>query len=36
MTDSVPEDMKNEWPLPSFMLCGGYIDNIAFINAWYV
>ena len=31
----MPKSMANEWPLPSFMLCGGYTDNIAFIKAWY-
>ena len=30
----MPEPMKKEWPFPSFMLCGGYTENIAFINVW--
>ena len=30
----MPEKMKEEWSLPSFMLCGGYTENIAFINVW--
>lgn len=36
MVTDMPEKMKEEWPLPSFLLCGGYTDNIAFINVWYV
>ena len=34
MVTDMPEEMKQDWPLPSFLLCGGYTDNLALINMW--
>ena len=34
MVSDMPEKMKEEWPLPSFLLCGGYVNNLAFVNLW--
>ena len=31
----VPDEMKREWPFPSFLRCGGYTSNIAYINMWF-
>ena len=36
MVSDMPVEMTNEWPLPPFLLCGGYTENIAFVYIWYV
>lgn len=35
VVSDMPEEMKQEWPFPSFLRCGGYTSNIAYINMWF-
>ena len=32
----MPPSMQEEWSIPSFLICGGYTENLAFINVWYM
>ena len=32
----MPKRMKQEWSIPNFLLCGGYIEHLAFLNMWLV
>lgn len=36
MVQEMPDSMKEEWVVPSFLLCGGYTDNLAHVHMWYV
>jgi lysine-specific demethylase 8 len=35
MVNDMPEGMKDEWPLPNFLLCGGYTEHMAYVNVWF-
>ena len=32
----MPKRMKQEWSIPNFLLCGGYIEHLSFVNMWLV
>uniref|UniRef100_A0A1X7TFH5 Cupin-like domain-containing protein n=1 Tax=Amphimedon queenslandica TaxID=400682 RepID=A0A1X7TFH5_AMPQE len=35
MVGDMPLSMQEEWSIPSFLICGGYTENLAFINVWF-
>ena len=32
----MPDIMKPEWSIPNFLLCGGYMEHLSFVNMWLV
>ncbi len=36
VVSNVPDKMREEWPLPPFISCGGYTDNLAMLYLWWV
>ena len=34
MVSPLTPAMQGEWPLPRFLLCGGYSDNLIFSYTW--
>lgn len=35
MVSDMSQEMRDEWQLPKFILCGGFSENLMFVYIWF-